>query len=233
MHRIFLVDDHPILREGLAYLLSCEEDFEVCGQAGSAAEAIRQVPEAAPDLVLMDISLPDKNGLELLKDLQTLCPRLPVLILSMHDELLYAERVVRAGASGYVMKDAGTKSMLDAVRKVLAGVVHLSDEASSHILTALSGKRNRSARTRLDRLSDREFEVFELVGKGLSAQQIAKRLFISPRTVDAHRSHIREKLGLENFQTLMRYAVRWVETGERPENDGSRIGEGCPREGEQ
>lgn len=213
MHRIFLIDDHPMMREGLAHLIQRSPEFEVCGEAGTAAEAFQIVPKIKPDLVVMDLSLPDKNGLELIKDLQALCPEVSVLVLSMHDEMLYAERVIRAGGRGYIMKESAPEKLADAMRKVLAGMVYVSDKASTHILDTLSGKSGNKTRSRLEGLTDREFEVFELVGEGKSAHEIAERLNISPRTVDAHRAHIREKLGLPDSAALMRYAVRWVEAG--------------------
>jgi len=214
MKRIFVVDDHPMLREGLEHLIRRHADFEICGGAGTAAEALDAIPALIPDLVLMDLSLPDKNGLELIKDLRALCPKVAVLVLSMHDEMLYAERVIRAGGKGYIMKESAANVLAEAMQKVLDGGVFLSDQATAHILGALSGKRDTKPRSRLERLTDREFEVFELVGQGKSAHEIADQLHISPRTVDAHRAHIREKLGLPDSPALMRYAVRWVESGE-------------------
>ncbi len=214
MNRIFIVDDHPMLREGLTHLIRRHEDFEICGEVGTAAEALDAIPALTPDLVLMDLTLPDKNGLELIKDLRSLCPKVAILVLSMHDEMLYAERVIRAGGRGYIMKESAAHVLVDAMRKILDGGIFLSDQASAHILGALSRSRDSKPRSRLERLTDREFEVFELVGHGKSAHEIAEQLHISPRTVDAHRAHIREKLGLPDSPALMRYAVRWVESGE-------------------
>lgn len=216
MHRIFLIDDHPMMREGLTHLIQRSPEFEICGEAGTAAEAFQIIPKIKPDLVVMDLSLPDKNGLELIKDLQALCPEVAVLVLSMHDEMLYAERVIRAGGRGYIMKESAPEKLAEAMRKVLAGMVYVSDQASTHILDTLSGKSGNKTRSRLEGLTDREFEVFELVGEGKSAHEIGDRLSISPRTVDAHRAHIREKLGLPDSAALMRYAVRWVEAGAGP-----------------
>jgi DNA-binding NarL/FixJ family response regulator len=216
---VFLIDDHSLLREGLAHLLGRQDDFEICGQAGTAREALAQIPELDPDLVLLDMSLPDKNGLELIKDLQAICPHVRILVLSMHDETLYAERVLRAGARGYIMKEAAGERLVEAMRRVLAGRVALSPEASTHILGALSDNPGDRPRSRMQSLTDREFEVFELIGKGRDAHEISRRLGISPRTVDAHRAHIREKLGLADSSELMRYAVRWVETGEVSETE--------------
>lgn len=214
MSTIFLIDDHSLLREGLTHLLESEDGFEICGQVGTAREALDQVPALDPDLVLLDMSLPDKNGLELIKDLRAICPHVRILVLSMHDETLYAERVLRAGARGYIMKDAPSERLFDAMRRILAGRVVLSPEASTHILGALSDNPGVRPRSCMESLTDREFEVFELIGKGQDAHEISRHLGISPRTVDAHRAHIRKKLGLADSAELMRYAVRWVETGE-------------------
>lgn len=210
--KIFLVDDHPFMREGVANLIRKSPDLAVCGEAASAAEALDQVPAIKPDLIVLDLTLPDKNGLELLKDFNTLCPDIPVLVLSMHDETLYAERVIRAGGRGYLMKDSGAEKLIAAIHAILNGGMALSEEVAVRILGSISGKRDRNPCSPLEQLTDREMEVFELVGLGKSARQVAAQLKISPRTVDAHRAHIREKLGLADTPSLMRYAVRWVET---------------------
>ncbi|MDX1679248.1 MAG: response regulator transcription factor [Akkermansiaceae bacterium] len=212
MPAIYLIDDHKLLLDSLSYLLENDGGYEICGQAHCAREALSEVPDIEPDLVLLDISLPDKSGLTLIKDLQALCPDVPVLVLSMHDEMLYAERVIRAGARGYVMKECASEQLLEAMAKVLKGEVALSPKASAKIFEALSG--NPGDQPKLHDLTDREFEVFELIGRGEDVHDIAEHLSISPRTVDAHRTHIREKLGLPNSQALLRHAVRWVESGE-------------------
>jgi len=222
MNRIFFVDDHPLLIDGLKAMIESKEGFEVCGEARSTAEALDRIPKCQPDLVVTDINLPDRNGLELIKDLRALDPELLVLVLSMHDEMLYAERVIRAGARGYIMKESGAQKTVEAIRRVLNGGVYLSDEASSHILGNLSGRPDQHPRSRLEGLTDREFEVFEHVGQGKSAREIGDLLHISSRTVDAHRAHIREKLGVPDSPALMRYAVRWVEAGELPSPSGDR-----------
>lgn len=213
MHKIFLIDDHPMLLEGLVHVLERRDEFGVCGTAETAAEGLARVPEARPDLVVMDMTLPDKNGLELLKDLGALCPDIPVLVLSMHDEVLYAERVLRAGGRGYIMKETAAIQLVDAITKVLAGGVYLSDKASAHVLSGFAGQGEGRPKSRLDQLTDREFEVFEKIGWGKSVHEIADELHISPRTVDAHRTNIRKKLDLPDAPALMRYAVRWVELG--------------------
>jgi len=219
MNRIFFVDDHPLLLDGLKAMIDSKKEFEVCGDARTTEEALERIPDCDPDLVVTDITLPDRNGLELIKDLQALQPGLPILVLSMHDEMLYAERVLRAGARGYVMKEAASQKMAEAMRQVLDGGVYLSKEASTHILGGLSGQSQPHPKSRLEGLTDREFEVFELVGRGKSAHEIGDILNISSRTVDAHRAHIREKLELPDSAALLRYAVRWVEAGELPSGD--------------
>jgi DNA-binding NarL/FixJ family response regulator len=211
MKRVYLADDHPMLREGMIHLVQEKAGCEVCGQASNAAEAVEDIPKLMPDLVILDLSLPDKSGLEVIKDLQTLAPGVPVLVFSMHDELLYAERVIRAGGKGFLIKGSSSAELVEAIKIVLAGGIYLSTKVSAHILKGLSGPRRRDQRSRLERLSDRELEVFGLIGSGKSTSQIALQLNISPRTVDAHRCHIRAKLGLPDSPSLVREAVLWVE----------------------
>jgi DNA-binding NarL/FixJ family response regulator len=207
--RILLVDDHPLTRHGLAQLIAQQADLAVCGEAGRAEEVLDSVRSLRPDLVLVDVTLPGKPGLELIKDLATMFPEVPVLVFSMHDESLYAERALRAGARGYVMKSVGGEEMLRAIRHVLAGKVYLSQDLSARILDSLSGNVRRPAGA-LSVMSDREFEVFQLVGEGLSTREIGLRLHISGKTVETHRLRIREKLGLRNPAELTKYAVRWA-----------------------
>lgn len=215
MSRILLVDDHPLLLEGLCRLISAEPGLEVCGLAGDVREAIAQVEMAKPDLIVTDLTLPGRNGLELIKDLAATHPELPIIVLSMHDELIYAERVLRAGGKGYVMKDTPPERLLEAIRVVLGGGVFASQSVTSHLLKALSSGRRQPSKSvfPLECLTDREMEVFELIGQARSNHEIASRLGISPRTLDAHRSHIREKLGLSDGNELTRHAIRWVEVG--------------------
>lgn len=214
MNRILLVDDHPLLREGLARLISGESGMTLCGTASSVQEALAMVEAEKPNLVITDLTLPGRNGLELIKDLGATHPEIPTIVLSMHDELFYAERVLRAGGRGYVMKDAPPDHLLKAIRTVLDGGVFASPAVTSHFLQALSpGSTQTKPSFPLERLTDREMEVFELIGKAKSNHDIACRLGISPRTLDAHRAHIREKLGLGDGNELTRYAIRWVEIG--------------------
>lgn len=200
-----------MLREGMSHLVEGKAGYQVCGEAANAAEAIDAIPALKPDLAILDLSLPDKSGLELIKDIQALCPEIPILVFSMHDELLYAERVIRAGGKGYLVKGSSAEDLVEAINMVMDGGIYLSPKVSSHILKGLSGPRKRDQRSRLERLSDRELEVFALIGRGKSTSQIAEQLHISPRTVDAHRCHIRAKLGLPDSPSLVREAVLWVE----------------------
>ncbi len=210
--RIFLVDDHPMMRTGMAQLIGDESDLEVCGQAGDAASALSGIPKCSPDLLITDLTLPGKGGLELIKDVRALHPELPILVISMHDELLHAERALRAGARGYLMKEAGGEKMLQAIRQVLAGQVSISEQMSAKILDLFSGRKPSSAASPIESLTDREFQVFELIGQGKSTREVAEILHLSSKTVDVHRGHIKEKLNLRDATALVRQAVRWVES---------------------
>ena len=218
MKQIYLVDDHPMLLEGLVRLISHKEDWQVCGQAVKACEAIEAIQLHSPDLVMMDITLPDKSGIEVIKDLQSLTPGLKILVFSMHDEMLYAQRAIRAGAKGYIMKGAATGKLMEAIDRVMAGEIYLSSRVSNQILKGLSGKRL-PEQFGLERLTDRELEVFELLGHGKSTGQISDLLHISPKTVDAHRFNLKTKLVLPDAQALMRQAILWVEFGGKTRED--------------
>ncbi len=210
--QVLIVDDHPMMREGLAQLINHEADLTVCAQAGAAGEAFELVEKTSPDLALVDISLPDKSGLELIKDLHTFYPGLPMLVISMHDESLHAERALRAGARGYIMKQEGGEKLLQAIRQVLGGHIYVSHKMSARILETFSGRRARASRSPIERLTDREFEVFSLIGQGVGTREIAKRLSLSIKTIEVHRANIKQKLGLKGATELVRHAVRWVET---------------------
>jgi len=210
--QILLVDDHPLMRAGLAQLINRQPDLAVCGEAGDPAEANQELGRHQPDLVLTDLTMPGRGGIEFIRDIVALRPGLPILVVSMHDEAVYAERALRAGARGYVMKEAGGENLLAAIRQVLTGQVYLSARMSAKVLDNLSSRRPRGSDSPIEKLSDREFEIFQLVGLGKSTREIAGQMHISPKTVDAHRGHIKEKLQLENSIALVRYAVRWVET---------------------
>ncbi len=209
---MLLVDDHPMTREGLAALIANQPDLQVCGEAGDAREAMEKIASLKPDIVLSDITLPGKNGLELIKDIQAMHPQVRVLVISMHDELLYTERVLRAGARGYVMKQEGGKKIAEAIRRVLDGQIHVSEKMSSKILEIFSGRRPDSAASPVENLTDREFEVFRLIGQGLETKRMAEKLHLSAKTVEVHRANIKAKLKLHSMSELIHYAVRWVES---------------------
>lgn len=210
--RLLLVDDHPIMRHGLAQLIRAEPGLDVCGEAGSAREGLELAGRLKPDLVVIDLTLPDKNGLELLKDIQAQHPGTLCLVLSMHDETMYGERALRAGARGYIMKEAAADHLINAARKVLSGGIYVSDSMASRMLEQVTGQRARGTASGVDTLSDRELEVLEMIGRGVATKNIAERLCISARTVEAHRAHIKEKLGVGDGAALVRYAVQWVES---------------------
>lgn len=216
MKHILIVDDHPLLRDGLRRLIDGESDLNVSGVAGGVREALALIESTTPDLVITDLSLPGRNGLELIKDIAATHPGIPVIVLSVHDEMIYAERVLRAGGRGYLMKDTPPERMLEAVRTVLAGGVFASRTVTDHLLHSLSATKAQGKPSfPLERLTDREMEVFEWIGRAKSNHEIAAQLGISPRTLDAHRAHIREKLGLGDGGELTRHAIRWVEVGLR------------------
>lgn len=208
--RLFLVDDHPMMRAGLAGLIQSQPDLEVVGEASDAPSALDGILASQPDLVLTDLTLPGRSGLELIKDLLAQRPELPILVLSMHDEMVYAERVIRAGARGYVMKEAGGERLMAAIREVLTGRVSVSPRMASVLLDSLSGSRSRSGNSPIGKLSDREFEVFQRIGQGLTPREIASEMGISLKTVDVHRAHLKSKLSLPHMSDLVRYAVQWV-----------------------
>jgi DNA-binding NarL/FixJ family response regulator len=209
--RILIVDDHPMMRQGLAQLIASEPDLTVCCEAETAGQALDTVISHQPDLVLLDISLPDKSGLELIKDMRAIHPNLAVLVISMHDESLHAERVLRAGGRGYIMKQEGGKKLMQAIRQVLSGQIYVSEKISARILEAFSGKRNDGAESPVSKLTDREFEILQLIGQGKGTREIARQLNISVKTVEVHRANIKQKLQLKTAPELIRFAVRWVE----------------------
>jgi DNA-binding NarL/FixJ family response regulator len=204
--RILLVDDHPVVREGLTARIEQQPDLVVCGTAADAHEAVAAVDRLKPDLVVADLSLGGKPGIELVKDLQQLHPELPILVLSIHDEMLWAERVLRAGAGGYIMKSQATMKAVEAIRKVLNGQIWVSARVNDALLQKL-GRRPAASGSPLERLTDRELEVFQLIGQGVGPKDIAARLFISVKTVEVHREHVKEKLHLKSTAELIRYAV--------------------------
>jgi DNA-binding NarL/FixJ family response regulator len=211
VRRLLLIDDHPIMRYGLAQLVTDEPGLEICGQAGTAREGLEAVGRCRPDLTVIDLTLPDRNGLELLKDIQAMHPGTMCLVLSMHDEGMYAERVLRAGARGYLMKEVAAEQFITAVQRILSGGVYLSEAMASRMLEMAVGAKGRAVASGLEQLTDRELEVLSLIGGGKATKIIADQMGISTRTVEAHRAHIKEKLGLTDGAELVRYAVQWVE----------------------
>jgi DNA-binding NarL/FixJ family response regulator len=212
--KVLIVDDHPIVREGLAMLINHEKDLTVCGMAGRASEALRAVDALQPDLVVMDVSIQGTNGLEVTKAIRCRNPTLPVLILSMHEEDIYAERALRAGANGYLTKQEAPETVLKAVRTILAGGIHMSEAVSRRMVSEWAG-RGKTGRTGVESLTDRELEVFEAIGHGLGTLEIAGRLNVSGKTVEAHRHNIRGKLRLRNAVDLTHYASCWIEAEAR------------------
>lgn len=210
--QVFLVDDHPIVRQGLIKLIEQEKDLEVCGEAGSVAEALGGIQEKSPDVILVDISLEDSNGLELIKTIDDLGLQIPTLVLSMHDESLYAEHALRAGASGYVMKQAASSTLIQAIEKVLEGEIYVSKTMSSQMLKMAFRSGGDEQRTGAEKLSMRELEVFDLIGRGNSTREIAEQLHLSVKTIETYRAHIKEKLHLRSGTELMQRAIHWVET---------------------
>lgn len=207
--RIMLVDDHPLVRRGLAALISDEHNLEICGQADSAEAALGMIAESKPDLIVVDVSLPGINGVDLIKRIRSRDAKVRILVSSMHDESLFAERCLRAGANGYINKESATTEVLKAVAKVLDGQLYLSAEMTSRMLHGVIGG-NTGNQSSLETLTDRELEVFALIGKGLPTRDIADRLHLSVKTIETHRDHVRAKLGISNSTELMRHAVQWV-----------------------
>jgi DNA-binding NarL/FixJ family response regulator len=210
-HRIYLVEDHPVMRKGYAAVMGQEMDLEICGVTGSVREARQHIPEVQPDLVIVDLALEDGNGLELIKDLHARLPDLPMLVVTMRDESVYAERVLQAGARGYLMKDEADARVVEAARKVLRGGLYLSPALSSQLLMQFAGNRPAGDPSPLAQLSDRELEVFEYLGQGLSTREIAEQLTLSPKTVDSYRTRAKEKLSIDSNAQLRRRATLWVE----------------------
>lgn len=208
--KILVVDDHPMIREGLVRLVDDEQDLAICGQADDAPEALKAISETKPDVVVVDISLKNSSGIELMKSIKAQYPKLPVLILSMHNEALYAERALRAGAMGYIMKQEASEKLLAAIRHVLVGQIYVSDKVSKRLIRKLARGKTDMVASPIDSLSDRELEVFHLIGQGYGTSQIAEKLYLSIKTIETYRTHIKEKLNLTNSRELLQYAIQWV-----------------------
>jgi DNA-binding NarL/FixJ family response regulator len=209
--RILIVDDHPLFRKGLEQLISQSDDrFTVCGEAGDAAEGMSVIRELKPDLVIVDLSLPGANGIELIKNIRAEFSKLLILVLSMHDESLYAMRALRAGAQGYVMKQEALENVIGAICEVFEGRPYLSKAMSASLISKFALTPGGEQTKLTDKLTDRELEVLELIGKGRDVREIANELHLSPKTVETHRAHIKEKLDLKNARQVARFAVQWV-----------------------
>jgi DNA-binding NarL/FixJ family response regulator len=209
--RVLLVDDHPIVLQGLTQLINQEPDLTVCGQALTAEKALQAIEQLHPDLAIVDICLRGTGGLELIKAIKRRHPNLPVLVVSMHDESLYAERAIRAGAMGYVMKEKATDELLSSIHRVLEGEIYLSKKMSNKLLSQLVGHSISKTGSTVERLSDRELQVFRLMGKGSTTRQIASELSLSMKTVESYREHLKEKLQLKTAAELVRHAFDWVQ----------------------
>lgn len=206
-HKVLIVDDHPIFCLGMSELINKEDDLFVCGSVESAGRTCDAIRELAPDLAIVDISLKDGNGIDLVEQIKSSFPGIPVLVLSMYDESLYAERALIAGARGYIMKQEAVASVVEAIRKVLAGEVYASAAVKEKVFQRLTS--TQSGKSPLDVLTNRELEVFRLVGEGLSTKEIAERLHLSIKTIGTYRENIKEKLNLKHFTELVKYAVYW------------------------
>jgi DNA-binding NarL/FixJ family response regulator len=207
--RVFVVDDHPIVRQGLALLINQEPDLTVCGEAEEAESILASIAQLEPDIIVLDISLPGSDGIEALKAIRSNHADLPVLILSMHEESIYAERALRAGANGYIMKQEATDTVLVALRRILAGEVYISDRATSKMLQRIVARPATRQRTSVASLSDRELEVFRLIGSGLGTREIAEKLQLSAKTVESYQAHIKKKLSLPTARALVQRAIEW------------------------
>lgn len=217
--RVVIVDDHPVMREGLQELLAQHADLKVCGQADNIANALDTIESTRPDVIVLDLTLGTEDGVELIRKLREAYPRVRILVLSMHDELLYAERLLSLGVHGYIMKQEAATEFLRALRKVAAGEVYVSQAVNSRLLEQIARSRPRGASgSGLDTLTAREREVLALTGQGRTTREIAQALTMSEKTVDSHRRNIRDKLGLHSSSELLRYAFRWVSTDRS--NDG-------------
>jgi DNA-binding NarL/FixJ family response regulator len=208
--RLVIVDDHPLFRKGLQEMIHSDGSFAVCGEAGNAAEAMDVIRKLHPDMAIVDLSLPGANGIELIKNIRAEFQKLPILVLSMHEESLYALRALRAGAEGYVMKHEAMANVIQAIHEVFSGRPYLSPAMAAQVITKFAHHDAEGETDAVERLSDRELEILELIGKGHEVRQIAKLLHLSPKTVETHRAHIKDKLDLKNSREVARFALQWL-----------------------
>ncbi len=213
--QILLVDDHPVVRDGLTTIINHQHDLNVCGGADNAHQALKSINAFKPDVVVVDISLKNSDGIELTKSIKAKYPKLPVVILSVHDEAVYAERALRAGARAYLMKEVVSENIVNAIRMVLKGEIYVSNIISKKFLHKIAGDKTDDAKTSIENLSDREFEIFHLIGEGHKASQIAKKLHLSIKTVETYRGRLKEKLNLGSASELLQYAIKWTKSEDR------------------
>ena len=209
--RIYIVDDHPLVRQGLSQIVASEADMEICGEAEDSPAAIRGVGEANPDAIIVDISLKGANGIELIKNLKAIHDDIPILVFSMHDETIYAQRALRAGAKAYVMKKESPSKVIDAIRKIIQGEIYVSPSVADQVLHQIVSGPGNVSTSPVDRLTDRELEVVQLIGRGLSSREVAESLHLSVKTIESHRAHVKEKLSLRNATELVQFSVQWVD----------------------
>jgi DNA-binding NarL/FixJ family response regulator len=213
--QILLVDDHPVVRDGLTTIINHERDLNVCGEADDAYEALNAAAELKPDIVVVDISLKNSDGIELTKTIKSKYPKLPVVVLSVHDESVYAERALIAGAKAYLMKDAVSENIVKAIRTVLSGEIYVSNTISKKFLHKIAGDKADTNKTTIEKLSDREFEVFRLIGEGYKPSQIAQKLHLSVKTIETYRGRLKEKLNLNSAIEILQYAIKWAKSQDR------------------
>jgi len=213
--QVLIVDDHPVVRDGLTTIINHEQDLNVCGEADDAHEALKAVTELKPDVVIVDISLKSSDGIELTKNIKAGNSKLPVIVLSVHDESVYAERALLAGAKAYLMKDAVSENIVKAIRTVLSNEIYVSNTISKKFLHKIARDKKGTTKTPIENLSDREFEVFRLIGEGFKASQIAMQLHLSIKTIETYRSRIKEKLNLSNAAELLQYSIKWAKSQDR------------------
>lgn len=214
--RIYLVDDHVLVRQGLALMINGTSDLVLCGESGSAEEALQDIPRSKPDVAIVDLSLDGTSGLELIKNLRERHPELQVLVLSMHEESFYAERVLRAGAIGYIMKQEAIGELEKAIRRILDGGIYVSESISDRLLNTITRSESGTRASPMDLLSDRELEIFELIGRGLGSSEIARKLHLSVKTIESYRARLKEKLDLKDASHLLRQALAWARAGFGP-----------------
>lgn len=209
--RILIVDDHPLVRQGLGQIIESQEDMEICGEAEDAPSAMRRVGECSPDAIIVDISLQGNNGLELIKNIKAVYETVPIMVFSMHDETIYAQRALRAGAKAYVMKKESSDKIVEAIKRIIKGEIYVSPRVADQVLHQIVNGPNNVSTSPIDRLTDRELEVVQLIGRGLSTREIAESLNLSVKTIESHRAHVKEKLNLRNATELVQFSVQWVD----------------------